>query len=277
MADVPLIGYAVWCIEAETCWSRIEWLAQQRFGAVSLDSTEMVRDKDDWKRCAEIVQRHGLMTTFHINPGRVDEGLDVERLERRFQEVERWHRDVGPVRNATFDPALYSPEGDQRPGYSYPDTGEMLRRASDRLGPLGIRIGIENGWIRDGTPEHLARVREHAMPELAMILDLGHANIHIHDEAHAQTMEDYIRSLPLPIIELHVHDNNGLTDRHESLGSGTLDLAGAVRGLKAVGFDGISTVEVVPGLRSIPLERPERMMVVAWARRLFEEAWRDAT
>ncbi len=273
MSEAPLVGQAVWCIEAETCASRLLWLVEQGFEAISLNTTELVRDDADWENCAKIVQREGLVTTFHFGLGRVDQGLDLALLDRRLGEVERWHNEVGPVRNVTFDPLTRSPQGEGRPQMAYPETGEMLRRAHERLAPLGIAVGVENGWLREGTAEHLERIREHAFADLAMILDLGHANIHVHDAQFAQPIEEYIKSLPLPIIELHVHDNNGERDRHESLGSGTLDLAGAVRGLKAVGFAGVATIEVAPGLRGIPLERPERMMLIAWARRTFLDAW----
>ena len=58
------------------------------------------------------------------------------------------------------------------------------------------------------------------------------------------TPEEYLSNVPVPITEVHVHDNDGTRDAHRPLGTGTNDIQAAARGLSRAGFDGTCTIEV---------------------------------
>ncbi len=73
-----------------------------------------------------------------------------------------------------------------------------------------------------------------------MLLDLGHLNLMAEDPVRA------VRDLPIPVCEVHVHDNKGKEDDHMPLGWGKLPLEGIVRSLRRAGFDGIWTLEIRP-------------------------------
>jgi sugar phosphate isomerase/epimerase len=80
-----------------------------------------------------------------------------------------------------------------------------------------------------------------------LLIDLGHMNLR-QTRAVRHAPEDFISAfeeMPLPIREVHLHDNNGEKDDHMYLGFGTLPLQAAARGLKTAGFDGIVTVEII--------------------------------
>jgi sugar phosphate isomerase/epimerase len=81
-----------------------------------------------------------------------------------------------------------------------------------------------------------------------MLIDLGHLNLRRHKEAYfgRLTAIQYILRAPLPIIEVHIHDNTGERDSHQALGEGNLALDDVIYGLHKAGFDGVSTVELVP-------------------------------
>ena len=60
--------------------------------------------------------------------------------------------------------------------------------------------------------------------------------------------EDFMRvfrQLPMKLRELHVSDNKGRKDEHREVGYGNLPLADVAAAVKAIGFDGIVTVEIV--------------------------------
>ena len=82
----------------------------------------------------------------------------------------------------------------------------------------GVKLAIENG--PSASPEDfnrlfsmLARSAPRGEPAVGMCLDVGHANL------HSGTRNDYIGYLDrlrpdLPIIHLHLHENNGESDSH---------------------------------------------------------------
>lgn len=48
----------------------------------------------------------------------------------------------------------------------------------------------------------------------------------------------------MKVRELHLHDNKGRKDEHREVGYGNLPMRAVVDAAKAIGFDGIVTVEV---------------------------------
>jgi sugar phosphate isomerase/epimerase len=57
---------------------------------------------------------------------------------------------------------------------------------------------------------------------------------------------EYLARLPLPVWEVHLHDNSGDRDEHGHFGLGNVDFAAVAAGLKAIGFSGVSTIEIAP-------------------------------
>lgn len=85
-------------------------------------------------------------------------------------------------------------------------------------------------------------------PRFGMLVDIGHMNLKFHHDAYFQrlTVEEYFTRVPVPILEVHVHDNAGDGDRHAYIGFGDIDFEAVAGGLHAAGFDGISTIEICP-------------------------------
>jgi sugar phosphate isomerase/epimerase len=102
-----------------------------------------------------------------------------------------------------------------------------------------------------------------------LLLDLGHMNLRMAQEEYFYTdVGDYILGLPLPIVEVHVHDNRGDRDSHEPLGAGNVPFPEVAGALMAAGFDGVSTIEIEPSFHgSTPAASKPHL------RRTFE-AWR---
>jgi sugar phosphate isomerase/epimerase len=85
-------------------------------------------------------------------------------------------------------------------------------------------------------------------PRYGVIIDLGHMNLWLHTQEYYRgvTCADYLSGVPVPILEVHVHDNHGDKDSHSPLGAGNLDIKAAAGALRRIGFDRVSTIEIDP-------------------------------
>jgi sugar phosphate isomerase/epimerase len=106
---------------------------------------------------------------------------------------------------------------------------------------VGVGIMVENlpGMDFNSVADIGALLEQ--LPDLALHLDVGHAHLSTIPHNAAQILEAYGRRLR----HVHLHDNKGGTqDLHLGLGCGNVDVPGAVRALKACGYDGTITLEV---------------------------------
>ncbi len=149
----------------------------------------------------------------------------------------------------TFDAAMVA---DAR-GRFY-DAKKMAARLADvarRTEGTAVRFGVEDFPLDAEAlryyADDLAPVRSH--PRFGMLVDLGHLNLRIRRSGHwqGQTPAAYLQALPLPVIEVHVHDNDGTRDLHQPIGDGNADLSAMAEALRDLGFDGVSTIEIAPG------------------------------
>ena len=105
---------------------------------------------------------------------------------------------------------------------------------------LGVGLMIENLPGGFNTRDQLADLLD-SIPELALHLDIGHANLFLDRNSSAEILGAYGDRLR----HVHLHDNKGgNADLHLPLGTGTIDLIAQVRALKASGYDGTITLEV---------------------------------
>jgi sugar phosphate isomerase/epimerase len=82
-------------------------------------------------------------------------------------------------------------------------------------------------------------------PHFGILIDVGHLNLSIHKYGYIDVaVEQYLSDLPVPLIEVHLSDNNGEEDQHLPLGTGNVDFAAIAKGLKRIGFNGITTIEI---------------------------------
>lgn len=268
------LGCAVWVINAPTLAERIGWIAEQGFEAISLITTKLARDEADFALSMDLVRDRELTTTFHLGIGRIEDGPPWEQWEEQMREVEGWMDAVGRVSCVSFDAGMRE-VGPNEFECAYDQTAAVLRETIGRLAGRSVSVMIENGWGPRGTQQHLQRLKDGVADEgLGLLLDLGHANIHTH--IHGLQPQTYIPALPLPVHELHVHDNDGVGDQHEGVGVGCIDLGAMSRGLKAHGFEGIATVEVCPGVKAIEFGDVEQMSKIVRTRDEFAQAWEGA-
>jgi sugar phosphate isomerase/epimerase len=127
------------------------------------------------------------------------------------------------------------------------DRDFFVRRNLETLSELlpyarqhGVGLMIENLPGDFNSARDLAELLD-PLPELGLHLDIGHANLLV---GHS-TVEELLGAYGPRLRHVHLHDNKGgAADLHLPLGTGTVDVRGAVRQLQRLGYDGTITLEV---------------------------------
>jgi sugar phosphate isomerase/epimerase len=127
------------------------------------------------------------------------------------------------------------------------DRGFFVQRNLETLAELlpyardhGVGLMIENLPGDFNSARDLAELLD-PLPELGLHLDIGHANLMV---AHS-TVDELLQAYGSRLRHVHLHDNKGgAADLHLPLGTGTVDVRGAVRQLQRLGYDGTVTLEV---------------------------------
>lgn len=195
---------------------------------------------DEEPASPELLAELGLGWTVHAGLFRVIEGKPP-----LLEEILEFTEGAGPPLAVSFDPVILGDKPDKR--YSPDLTIEALEKACEKLAGLDTVIALENS-PRNCAPELFAPIAER-FGELGMLLDTGHLNMFLGGEAEG--IEGYLDALPLPIVDLHIHDNDGEHDQHAPLGSGRLPYRQLFAALRARGYDGLATLEVCPGLEAL--------------------------
>ncbi len=108
----------------------------------------------------------------------------------------------------------------------------------------GVTIGLENKQKSEDRElilypdEHLEVVEAFRDQGVRAVLDIGHAHTANGDLAN------YTRLLDDLIIELHLHDNNGVSDDHLPLGAGSIDFEKFFEAVRHIGFTGPAILEL---------------------------------
>jgi len=234
------IGCATWLLGADRLLDAVRAACDAGLTAVSFGFAPQERlSADEMKELARIVENHDLLATMHTAVGQKGDTEWPKVLQQRLALIREWHEETGRLACITFDPGSYM-EGDVRE-FDLVRSAEILRATAETFVPLGVRVGIENGYWCLNTVERLKEFSEKAGPKVGMLLDIGHVNIC--SKLNGLDPAEYIGSGPLEIIEVHVHNNNGQKDEHLPIGEGNLDLQRTFTALKARGFDNIATLE----------------------------------
>jgi sugar phosphate isomerase/epimerase len=182
-----------------------------------------------------------------------------------LDEIRDFAEGAGPPLAVSFDPVLLGEKPDKRYGSDL--TVEALETAGRALAGLETVLALENS-PRNCAPELFVPVVERC-PGLGMLLDTGHLNMFL--GADPAGIDSYLDALPLPIVDLHIHDNDGERDRHDPLGSGTLPYGRLFAALRSRGYDGLATLEVCPGLESLRPDSAEHIAALRTTLRLARE------
>ncbi|MHC4661046.1 MAG: sugar phosphate isomerase/epimerase family protein [Planctomycetota bacterium] len=123
------------------------------------------------------------------------------------------------------------------------DPASELKRCAD----YGIMVGLENAvqgssWDRPDTLERMV-ARCMGAGNLGFTLDIGHANMVGKAREVVPKFLDSCRSLGIPLICVHAHDNTGDADSHLGLGRGAVNFPKVFGQIRDSGFSGPVIIE----------------------------------
>ncbi len=232
---------------------------------------------DGGARLAASLRKHGLeMTVHHALPDPDDEEKvavfrDSVRSIRAFQERERvvsvLSLDTWVNREKSLDNILL-----------------VLELFKDSGVPVLTEDFPLNGRQAEMWREALR------YPNYGLLSDLGHTNVRLtgrdenmwclnEDEGaplprgdnSPEAFRNALTKKPLPVMQIHVHNNHGVVDDHRDLTDGTADFAAIARVLKDIGFDGYVDLEVSPTIHGHNAVQSDQMLLNDL--RLWKDFW----
>jgi sugar phosphate isomerase/epimerase len=282
---LPVIGTAFWLLSGGSQMERMEWLVSNGFGGLSLLQNAMDIDQHQRKDLAAAIVGAGLTLTYHGNVHHKlqDSGaLDSDFSARMFDDVIWWHENTNGVYSCCSD-SINTPRQNGSTAFDFEVNRQHLQAAHDRLAKYGIRVGLENSFGREKRLASVADITQmvHLCSDLdlGLLLDAGHANIHVRSDGQSDEnkIDSYVQALPLEILEVHFSDNRGQKDEHKELGYGNLDLSSLFRALQARGFKGQFTLEVcadiATGQYGLDIGDPRQTDILLRSRDRIIEAW----
>lgn len=156
-------------------------------------------------------------------------------------------------------PDRYTPFHDRR--FFIRRNIESLRELREDSEKYGVGLMIENLPGEFNSAQQMGELLD-PLPWLGLHLDFGHANLLVPRNTSEELLDRYGSRLR----HVHIHDNKGgHEDLHLPLGTGNLDIAAIVKGLKRCRYDGTITLEVFT---------PDRHFL-SYSMEVVRRVWRD--
>jgi sugar phosphate isomerase/epimerase len=121
-----------------------------------------------------------------------------------------------------------------------------IRRLAEEAREAGILLALENGrsdaWALDRVLDELGENPEET--NLGICIDIGHAHLST-ALSEKNPIRSYLERYALALVHLHLHDNVGQDDEHRVPGDGTADWRDTLETLRAIGYAGTGTFELL--------------------------------
>jgi sugar phosphate isomerase/epimerase len=175
-------------------------------------------NEEGMAKVARLIIDGGRSTTFHgpfmdLAPGGIDEqirAVTARRLQRTMELVPLF-RPLSIVFHAGYDERRYHAQRTEWLSASLATWEPLVRQAEE----MGVAIHLEN--VYEQTPEMIRTLLEEMGSEnLGFCLDMGHMNVF-----GEVSLSEWLDALGPHLKEVHLHDNNGHSDSHGPIGSGT--------------------------------------------------------
>jgi sugar phosphate isomerase/epimerase len=197
--------------------------------------------KNDFTDAAGRLKDKGLSITLHapffdLRPGAIDERIreaSIERLRYIF-DIAPYFEPKSIVFHAAFDEKYYISNEERWLENSIKTWSQFLEIALD----TDTLIAIENTYEK--SPRYLKLLLDYFAenPRLCSCFDTGHCNAF-----SDAPLEEWIKGIGSHIGQIHVHDNNGLTDQHAPVGDGSFPFVDFFKALKEMEKSPIITLE----------------------------------
>ena len=164
--------------------------------------------------------RHTAATLNLISPSKNDRIEAQDEVKRALEAAEQV-----PFRSCVLHLGLRDDSWDTR---AIDDSLTAIEHLKAFATPLGVQLLLENLQNDVATPEHLVEItRIGHFDTVGFCLDLGHAHLaeSVPETRDAPARDGVTQALDAfgkRLVELHVHDNNGMRDEHLWPGGGSV-------------------------------------------------------
>ena len=227
---------------AEDVLSEIRWMAELNleFVDLTLEPPVAAAWRIDPRAIRRALDHHGLEvvghTAYYLPLANAFESIRRAAVEE-FKRCLDAFAEIG-VKWMNLHPDRHAPMHDRT--FFIRRNIESLHEMHEHAQKVGVGLMIENLPGDYNNAHQLGELLE-PLPWLGLHLDIGHANLLVpHNTTH-----EILQAWGSRLKHVHLHDNRGgHDDLHLPLGTGRLDIRGAIRDLKNCGFDGTITLEV---------------------------------
>lgn len=196
-------------------------------GMASPDAAVRGEAVDHFKRLVEVAVELGTNIVNSVAPYPLDLTFPHMKLKHLYQE---WTID--------FDPSLDW-------GQNWADYVAVIRRCCDICEDAGVKYALESHpyrWMRNAA-SMMRLIDQVNSPALGMNFDPSHLF------PMGEMPQMVIYEVSQRVFHTHFSDNDGTSNAHWRPGKGKIDWKGVLQALKAVGYDGVISIELedVPG------------------------------
>lgn len=263
-------GLAIWHYPHRNDLENVRFFADNGFEAVSMHGRAMAKVCMDEARGAEfaaLVSEKKLVLTAHGKLPASHGEADVEEFKRYVDAIAKWQEKYGLLSVYSFD-VPQEIRDNVLPYLKY-----VLQY------PQFQKVAVEDFGLNAAERAQLKPLRDNE--RFGYLIDVGHMNIRLRglskepitlftnspeecpkseDPGFAEFLVAF-KTKEFPIFEIHLHNNDGVTDSHGFIEDGTIDMQMMADVLTKIGYDGIITIESVPRLQGcVYPESDERIL-----------------
>ena len=255
-----LQGLAIWHYPHRTIAENVRFFAAYGLDSVSVHGAQLARAITDPATAEEIacaVADTGMVFTVHGCLPRYHTPEAVEVFETDLDLWARWQNTYGLISVLSFDVPQTIRAGEGIGGY--------LRRVLEAV--PNCKVAVEDFGLTPQEVEQIACLKGN--DRFGYLVDLGHLFLRMKGlntggkvlftnspyEHPSVTCPDAIHfynalaAKEFPIFEMHLHNNDGVSDLHWFLEDGSLNVSAVAQALRSLNFQGVLTVESAPGFR----------------------------
>lgn len=250
-------GLAIWHYPHRSVAENVEFFAKCGFQSVSILGRHFYAMRDDsaaLEELAALVKKYNLILTMHHELPRNHSDESVSDFKSFIALAASWQEKYGCISILSFD-VWSAVRDDIAPYINY--TLENVE---------GCKVAVEDFGLSLKERSQIEYLKGNS--RFGYLVDIGHTHIRIcqkmkksqealngdgeYGEYPKPTFEDFLKvfkSMDFPIFEMHLHNNDGVSDLHYFLEDGTLDIAMIAAVLREINFDGVLTIESAPGFQ----------------------------
>ncbi len=255
-----LQGLAIWHYPHRSMVDNINYFASIGLASVSVHGAQFVNavaDPATADAIAAAVRDTGVVFTVHYCLPRQHETEAVESFRAGIRAIAEWQRAHGLIAVLSFD----VPEA-IRGGIGI---GGYLNFVLDAV--PDCRVAVEDFGLNASERAQIAHLKGN--DRFGYLVDIGHLFIRMRGEntsgktlftlapdehprcasPDAAAFRAALESKDFPLLEMHLHNNDGTNDVHWFLEQGEMNIPAVAQALRDVGFAGVLTVESAPGYR----------------------------